>query len=39
MVQGKNFDQPAKNNLRTTYNIRKVVTGQGDDQTNGCLLV
>ena len=31
MVQGKNFDQPAKNNLRTTYNIRKVVTGQGDD--------
>ena len=31
MVRGKNFDQPAKNNLRTTYNIRKVVTGQGDD--------
>ena len=32
------FDQPVKNNLRTYNNIWKIVTGQGDDCTTGCLL-
>ena len=32
------FDQLVKNNLRTYDNIWKIVTGQGDDYTNGCLL-
>ena len=34
----KFFDQPVKNNLTTSNNIRKVATGQGDDYTNSCLL-
>ena len=34
----KSFDQLVKNNLRTSNNIRKVATGQGDDCTNSCLL-
>ena len=34
----KFFDQPVKNNLTTSNNIRKVTTGQGDDYTNSCLL-
>ena len=34
----KFFDQPVKNNLLTYDNIRKILTGQGDDYTNGCLL-
>ena len=32
------FDQPAKNNLRTYDNIRKIATGPGDNYTTGCLL-
>ena len=32
------FDKPIRNDLRTYDNIRKVVTGQGDDYTTGCLL-
>ena len=32
------FDQPVKNDLRTYDNTWKIVTGQGDDYTNGCLL-
>ena len=31
------FDQPIKNNLKTYDNIRKIVTGQDDDYTTGCL--
>ena len=39
MVDGKNFfDQPVKSSVRTFDNIQKIVTGQGDDSTNGCLL-
>ena len=38
MIDGKNFfDQPIKNNLKIYDNIRKIVTGQGDDNTTGCL--
>ena len=32
------FDQSVKNDLRTYGNIRKITTGQGDDETTGCLL-
>ena len=32
------FDQPIRKNLITYDNIRKIVTGQGDDYTTGCLL-
>ena len=36
MIDGKNFfDQPIKNN-KVAY--EKIVTGQGDDYTTGCLL-
>ena len=39
MIDGRNFfDQPIKNDLKTYDNIRKIVTGQGDDYTTGCLL-
>ena len=31
------FDQPAKNDLKTYDNIRKITTGQGDDYTTGSL--
>ena len=34
----KFFDLPVKNDTRTDANITKIVTGQGDDYTNGCLL-
>ena len=34
MIDRQNFfSQPAKNNLRTYDNIRKIVTGQEDDYT------
>ena len=32
------FDQPVKNDNTTYENIRKIVTGQGDDYLTGCLL-
>ena len=32
------FDQPVKINLITFDNIRKIATGLGDDNINGCLL-
>ena len=32
------FDQPTKNKKTTYENIRKIATGQGDDNTTGCLL-
>ena len=39
MIGGKNFfDQPLENNKITYENISKIVTGQGDDYTTGCLL-
>ena len=38
MINGENFfDQPIKNNKVTYENIKKIATGQGDDNTNGCL--
>ena len=39
MITGQNFfNQPVKNNLKTSDNIRKIANGQGDDYTTGCLL-
>ena len=39
VINGENvFDQPIRNNKVTYDNIRKIVTGQGDDYTTGCLL-
>ena len=39
MNEGKNFfNQPVKNSMKTYDNIRKIVTGQGDYYTTGCLL-
>ena len=39
MIDGKNiFDQPVKNNKVTYKNIRKIATGQGNDNATGCLL-
>ena len=32
------FLQPINNNFKRYGNIRKIVTGQGDDYTTGCLL-
>ena len=34
----KLFDQPVKNDMRTYDNIRQIATGQGVDNTTGCLL-
>ena len=33
------FDKPVIHNGITYKNIRKIVTGQGDDYTTGCLYV
>ena len=39
MIDGKIFfDHPVKNDKVTYKNIRKIVTGQGDDYTTGWLL-
>ena len=39
IINGENcFDQTVKNNKVTYENIRKIVTGQGDDYTTGFLL-
>ena len=39
MIDGKTFfDQPVKNDKVTYKNIRKIVIGQGDGYTTGCLL-
>ena len=39
MIDGKNFfGQPIKNDKVTYDNIRKIVTGQGDDYMTGWLL-
>ena len=38
-IDGRNFlDQPFKYDIKSYENIRKIVTGQGDDYTTGCLL-
>ena len=38
-VEIKNYnDQPIRNNKVTYENITKIATGQGDNNTNGCLL-
>ena len=39
MIDGTNFyDKPVKNYLRTYEDIPKIVIGQGDTCTAGCLL-
>ena len=39
LIEGKNFfDQPIKSYIKTSKNIQKNATGQGDDYTTGCLL-
>ena len=39
MIDEKNvFYQSIQNNRITFENIRKIVTGQGDDSATGCLL-
>ena len=39
MIDGRNFfDQPINSINKTYENIRKIVTGKGDDYTTGCLL-
>ena len=39
-IYGRNFfDQPIKNDLLTFDNIRKIVTGEGDDYTTQCLCI
>ena len=38
-TDGKNFfDHPTNYDIETYENIRKIVTGQGDDYTTACLL-
>ena len=38
-IDGKSFsDQPINNDTKTYENIRKIVTGQRDYYTTGCLL-
>ena len=39
MIDGQSaIDQPVKNDLRTYDNIQKIVVGQEDDYSTGCLL-
>ena len=39
MIDGKNdFDLPINSITKTYENIRKIIIGQGDDYTTGCLL-
>ena len=39
VINGENFfDQPIKSNKVTYEKVRKIATGQGDDNTTGCLL-
>ena len=39
MIDRQNFSgQPVKNDMKPYNNIRKIVAGQGDDYTTGCLL-
>ena len=39
-IDGRNFyDQPIIDSIKQYDEIRKILTGQGDDYTSGCLLV
>ena len=38
MIDGKNFNQPVKIDLRTYENIQKIATSQGHEWTTDCLL-
>ena len=39
MIDGQNFfDPPVKNDLRRYDTVNKIITGEGDDYTSGCLL-
>ena len=39
MIDGRSFfNQPMKNDLKVYDNIKKIATGQSDNQTTGCLL-
>ena len=39
LINAKNFyDQPVSNQIKKYGEIRKIVTGQGNDYTTGCLL-
>ena len=38
MINGENFDQPMKNDLKRHDNIKKIATGQGDECTTDFLL-
>ena len=39
MIDGPSFlDQLVNNGVRAYQNLRKIVAGNGDDYTNGCLL-
>ena len=39
MIDGRNFfDKSIRNDSKTSDNIRKIATGQGDDYTAGCLI-
>ena len=39
LIEGRNFyDQPINDQIKKYGEIRKIVTGQGDDYTTGCLL-
>ena len=39
MFDGKNFfDEPINSEHKTFENIRKILTGKGDDCTTGCLI-
>ena len=39
MIDGWNFyDQPINDLIKQYDEVRKVLTGQGDDYTTGCLL-
>ena len=39
MIDGKNFfDQPVQSDMRAYDSISKIVTGQEDDYTIGCLI-
>ena len=38
-IDGKNFyDQPINDSIKQYEEIRKILTGQGNDYTTGCLL-
>ena len=38
-IDGRNFyDQPINDSIKQYDEIRKILTGQGDDYTSGCLL-